>query len=120
MKTIRTLTVITFIIFFGAVVNSCSKDSYGSSGDPSGIYNISIQNMAFSPASTTMLRGGTVKWTNNDNMNHTVTSDDGTSFSSGTIPPGGTFSYTSTANGTFTYHCTIHPAMTGTLYVVTK
>ena len=77
-----------------------------------------MYNMAFSPASKTVSLGTVVKWTNNDGYSHTVTSNDGTTFNSGTVTAGGTYSYTAAVAGTFAYHCTIHgTSMSGTLIV---
>ncbi len=75
---------------------------------------------AFSPASLTIKAGTTVTWKNTTTVPHTVTSDDGKSFDSGSskpIAPGGTFSFTFTTAGTFAYHCTIHPFMKATIIV---
>lgn len=76
---------------------------------------------AFSPATITIKVGTTVTWTNNTGAPHTVTSDDGTTFDSGINTPisanGGTFSFTFTKAGTFTYHCQIHPFMKATVIV---
>lgn len=100
---------------------ACSKKS-SSNSNPSGGNNapaeISMYNMTFSPASKSVKLGTIVKWTNNDGYTHTVTSNDGTTFNSGDISGGGTYSYTTTTTGTFDYHCTIHGlAMSGTLTV---
>jgi len=76
---------------------------------------------AFSPATITVKVGTTVTWTNNTSAPHTVTSDDGTSFDSGSSNPiaasGGTYSFTFTKAGTYTYHCAIHPFMKATVIV---
>ena len=72
--------------------------------------------MAF-PPTTTVAKGTTVKWVNNDNMTHTATSDDGTTFDSGNIAAGASYSVVASKAGTFTYHCNIHPTMTATLVV---
>lgn len=74
---------------------------------------------AYSPNPVTIAKGGTVTWTNNDTTTHTSTSDPGmtTSWSSGSIAPGASFSQTFNSAGTFTYHCTIHPGMVGTVTV---
>ena len=48
---------------------------------------------------------------------HNIASDDGVSFVSGNIQPGGSFQHTFTAAGTYNYHCNIHPTMRGTLTV---
>jgi plastocyanin len=72
----------------------------------------------FSPANfTTAKVGQAVAWSNGDGTTHTVTSKGSSLFDSGNIPSGGTFSYTFTSAGTYTYYCTIHPWMTGTIVV---
>jgi plastocyanin len=57
-----------------------------------------------------------VTWTNLDGVAHTVTADDG-SWGSGTLGQGATYSHVFTSPGTYTYHCAIHPFMTGTVTV---
>ncbi len=71
----------------------------------------------FSPARLTIRVGTTVIWKNMSSAPHTITSDDGTSFDSGTIPVGGTFRHTFTKTGTFSYHCNYHPYMRATIYL---
>jgi plastocyanin len=60
-----------------------------------------------------------VTWRNSDNIAHTATSNSGdaTTWDSGNIAAGGSFSFTFQNAGTFPYHCTIHPGMVGTLMV---
>ncbi len=77
---------------------------------------VSISNFSFQPAAITVAAGTTVTWTNFDGAPHTVSADNG-SFDSGTIGSGGSYSLTFTAPGTYTYHCNIHPSMTGVVYV---
>ncbi|HEX8974624.1 MAG TPA: cupredoxin family copper-binding protein [Patescibacteria group bacterium] len=84
-----------------------------SSGQNQGV-SVTIKNFSFSPASLTIKAGTTVVWTNQDSVAHTVTF---ASFDSGNIAPGQTFKHTFTANGTFSYHCGIHPGMIGTIVV---
>ncbi len=69
----------------------------------------------FSPATLTIRIGTTVIWKNMSSTPHTITSDDGTTFDSGTIPAGGTFRHTFTIAGTFPYHCNYHPYMRATI-----
>ena len=95
--------------------------SYGNevsftSGQAQAANEVIIQGMAFSPQTITVAVNTTVKWTNNDAISHTVTSDTGL-FNSGTLAPAGTFSFQFTAAGTFTYHCSIHTDMTATVIV---
>jgi plastocyanin len=61
--------------------------------------------------------GTTINWTNTGAVTHTVTVDDGASFDSGSLDPQSGFSFTATTAGTFTYHCSFHPWMTGTITV---
>jgi len=78
---------------------------------------IDIANFKFSESSVTIRVGTTVTWTNNDDGEHTVTSDDGAAFNS-SVSDGGTFSFTFTEAGEFPYHCEIHRSMKGTIIVV--
>ncbi len=72
---------------------------------------------SFSPNPATVKAGQTVAWMNNDVTTHHIVQDAG-AFDTGAIPPGATSSpITMSATGTFPYHCSIHPTMTGTLTV---
>lgn len=68
----------------------------------------------FSPQALNITMGTTVIWKNNTSAPHTVT---GSSFGSGTISPGGSFSFKFTQAGTFAYHCMFHPYMTASISV---
>lgn len=76
--------------------------------------DISINNFAFNPKQRNVKIGTTVTWTNDDPAPHTVTFDD---FTSATLITGQTFSHTFTQAGTFNYHCSLHPSMTGQIIV---
>jgi plastocyanin len=78
--------------------------------------DISIVNFAFTPSPVTVPVGTTVTWTNNDLMTHTSTSATQV-WDSGLLSPGQSFSFTFTTPGTFTYRCSPHPFMTGTIVV---
>ncbi|MBI4906745.1 MAG: cupredoxin domain-containing protein [Acidobacteria bacterium] len=77
---------------------------------------VSIQQFQFSPTPVTVAAGGQVRWTNLDGTQHTVVADGG-QFSSGVLGNGQTFSTMPAAPGTYNYHCSIHPSMTGTVIV---
>ena len=70
---------------------------------------------AYNPNPLTVSAGTTVTWTNNDTTTHTATSDNGTF--NGSVGPNQQFSFTFANKGTFTYHCSIHPGMKGTVVV---
>ena len=83
-----------------------------------GTVTVTMQNIAFNPASVNVKVGQTVKWINHDSAPHNVTPVSGPTFSaSPTFQSGGTFSLNLTKAGTIKYQCTIHPGMTGTLIV---
>ncbi len=116
---IKLLILATLLLISGIVVVSCSKSSGYSSGSttpPPAANTVNIANMAFSPASLTVNAGTTVTWTNSDAMAHTVTADDN-SFDSGNMAMGAKYSKVFSTPGTYTYHCTIHPGMKGTIVV---
>jgi len=69
----------------------------------------------FSPATLTIRAGTTVIWKNMSSVPHTITSDDGQTFDSGNIAPGGTFTFKFTVAGSYAYHCNIHPYMRATV-----
>ena len=77
---------------------------------------VTIVDFAFQPASLEVPAGTAVTWTNSGAAPHTVTADDG-AFDSARLAPGANFSQTFGTTGTFTYHCEIHPQMTGTVVV---
>lgn len=84
-----------------------------SSGDQPA--EISIKDLAFTPAEVTVASGQEITWTNDDSTTHTVTFDDGSADQK--LQPGETFT-TTLSPGTHSYHCTIHPSMTGTVTVL--
>jgi plastocyanin len=78
---------------------------------------VAISGFSFSPANLTVAVGDTVTWTNSDAQGHTATADDA-SWDSGSIGgSGGTQTVTFSTAGSFPYHCSVHPEMTGTITV---
>lgn len=77
---------------------------------------VTIQGSAFNPPTTTVHVGDTVTWTNRDAVGHTSTSDNA-KWDSPVLPNGGSFSFMFTVAGTFTYHCSIHTFMKGSIVV---
>ena len=77
---------------------------------------VKIDNFSFSPATITVPLGTTVRWTNRDDIPHTVVSDDKT-FKSKALDTDEDFTYTFTIPGTYGYFCSIHPKMTAKVVV---
>jgi hypothetical protein len=74
--------------------------------------SIDIRDNRFEPADATVVPGTTLMWINYDQVQHTVTADDG-QFDSGALDPGDIFMVTVEGSGKLTYHCSLHPEMKG-------
>jgi plastocyanin len=101
-----------------AASSSQSSSSASDSTNPTS-GNITIKDMMFTPSQITVAKGGTVTWTNDDTIAHTVVDDlSGVGGpNSGNIASGATYSFTFTKVGSFQYHCNLHPSMRGTIVV---
>lgn len=77
---------------------------------------VTIGNFTFKNQVVTVKPGGTVTWTNADDIPHTVTSSSGV-FKSKVLDTGDKFSFTFAKAGQFGYFCSLHPHMTGTVIV---
>lgn len=78
--------------------------------------SVKIDNFSFGPQTLTVQPGTTVTWTNRDDIPHTVVSTDGI-FNSKARDTDEQFSFTFSKPGTYSYFCSIHPKMTGTVVV---
>jgi plastocyanin len=58
-----------------------------------------------------------VTWVNKSEIAHTVTGDDLSFDDSGVIEPGELFRHTFDQPGTYRYHCSPHPGMSGVIVV---
>ena len=75
--------------------------------------------IAYSPQNFTVSVGTTVTWINKDTtlLSHTVTSNVSGQFDSGLLDTGARWSHIFAQPGNFTYYCTLHPNMWGTVVV---
>jgi plastocyanin len=74
---------------------------------------------AFNPSLQTVYPGTPVQWVNHDSQTRSVVSDDGSSFSSGPIPPGGSYTWTTTGSPRrINYHDGTRPYAVADLDVV--
>lgn len=77
---------------------------------------VKIVNFTFSPQKVVIPVGGSVTWTNNDDVAHTATASDN-SFDSGNLANGQSWTHMFTKAGKYSYICSYHPNMTGTIVV---
>ena len=101
-----------------ALLPTMAVPASAASADPA---PVTIQDFKFTPASVPIPVGTTVRWTNEGRVQHTVTADDknsaGQPLFDQPVDPGSSFSFTFNEATTYTYHCRIHPSMTGTIVV---
>ena len=86
----------------------------GATATASSAKSVDINHFAFHPPTQRVKRGGTVVFTNSQNVTHTASSG---SFDTKGIAPGKSVSVRFAKKGTFLYHCKIHPFMKGKIVV---
>ena len=95
-------------MLFGALVMTARAAAPG--------VGVTIDNFSFGPQTITVKAGDTVTWTNHDDIPHTVTSST-KAFRSKALDTDDAFSFTFATPGTYSYFCSLHPKMTGTVVV---
>lgn len=98
---------------------STSASASAGAGGSGGAGVITIQNFAFQPTTLTVAPGTTITVVNKDSTAHTVTDTASpAAFDTGDIAAGATVTFTAPSKaGSYSYDCTIHPFMHGTLTV---
>ena len=76
--------------------------------------SVAMNDFSFSPASVSIQAGDSVTWVNRGNTPHTATGD---GFDTGTVRPGRSETATFSRAGTFSYVCSLHSNMRGTVRV---
>ncbi|HKN80274.1 MAG TPA: plastocyanin/azurin family copper-binding protein [Actinomycetota bacterium] len=106
------------VVALALVVLAPAVGAHERGGRPSGaiqVVRVRIIDFAFRPRGVTIAPGTVVRWMNRGGRTHTTTSN--TSLWNHTLAPGETFRRRFRRTGTFAYHCSIHPEMTGTVTV---
>ena len=113
----RSLALLLLIPLAGAC--SSGDDKADKADDtvakPSDSVSVSIADFMFTDAAVSVGAGGTVTWTNSDDQPHTATSSG--NFDAGAMDPAQSSTVEFPTAGTFTYVCSFHPFMTGTVVV---
>jgi plastocyanin len=79
---------------------------------------IDISNFAYSPAAVTVKVGTTIEFTNEESVDHTATSNTEGLFDTGTLGKGQSMRVKMNKVGSFSFHCSFHAFMHGTIDVV--
>ncbi len=124
----KTLAIGSFFVLFAIVALAATPIAYGDHGKatvsmPEGSNTPGCEetNECFIPSDVTVDVGGTVTWTNDDSIFHTV--DNSTAvklIESGPLSAGTTFEVTFDEAGDYPYYCAVHPHMVGTVTVTAE
>lgn len=114
------------VLAAGVVATACTGDGDDTPGtapadDGAIVHEATIARFAYAPPELRVGAGDTVEWTNSDQVLHTVTSGTsekpGGSFDGTLAEAGARFSFTFEAPGVYSYFCTRHTFMSGTVVV---
>jgi plastocyanin len=98
------------------VSTACNQSADSAAVTASDADTVMVEHMDYTPDSVTVPVGATVSWTFDDGaILHDVVFDD-VDIASEQMADG-TFHHAFTEPGTYTYHCSLHPNMTGTIEV---
>lgn len=97
------LLIKSWLIYLVIGLVSCKKKDIGTPGEN----EIFLLYKTFSPTSLSIKKGTTIKFTNKDNANHSVTSGNGV-LNSGKIKSEDSYSYTFDNIGSYYFYCNYH------------
>jgi plastocyanin len=113
-KSMALLCAISFLHLSGLALGGEMKNSDSTSNKQN---RIEIKDFAFNPQTITVKAGEKVTWINRDEEPHTVVSVEKQFKKSTALDTDQEFTVTAGSPGTYTYFCSVHPKMTGTIIV---
>jgi plastocyanin len=113
MKRISWISCVATLMVF-ALATLLTGRKAAAAGPPP--VEVKIDNFSFTPPTLTVKVGTQITWINADDIPHTVVSDN-QSFKSKVLDTNEKFTFTADKPGTYSYFCSIHPKMTGTVIV---
>ena len=113
-KTVRILFAISSLCLGSFTFGQAEKQA---SSDNTKTNQIVIKDFHFDPQILTVRSGEKITWINRDEEPHTVVSVEKQFKKSSALDTDQEFTITAGAHGTYTYYCSVHPRMTGTIVV---
>jgi len=110
MKKIILAVLVVIVVAIAAYAAVSAFSWPGASGN-----EVTLQFLSFHPGTLTVSAGTTVTWTDKDPFTHHNVIGDG--WASPNLSMGDKYSYTFTTPGTYTYKCSHHTWMKGTIIV---
>ena len=114
-KTIALLCAISCLNLSAFALAGDMKDANSTNSKQN---TIEIKDFAFNPQTITVKSGQPITWINRDEEPHTVVSVEKQFKKSSALDTDQSFTITAGTPGTYTYFCSVHPKMTGTIVVV--
>lgn len=112
---IRRVSVLVVVAIAAALaLPACRADDF--TRPPDGTVFVSVGDSFFLPETVTVSLGKSVRWTNQGTVQHSVDADS-VPWQSGLLAPTWWFEVLFDSVGGFTYHCSQHAGMTGTIIV---
>ena len=116
MKTIISkITIAALLSGFSLFAVAGEMKGTGASG--AGQNKIEIKDFAFNPQTITVKSGEKITWINRDDEPHTVVSVEKQFKKSTALDTDQEFTVVAGSPGTYSYFCSVHPKMTGTIVV---
>ena len=112
---ISKITIAALLSGFSLFASAGEVKDTGTSG--AGQNKIEIKDFAFNPQTITVKSGEKITWINRDEEPHTIVSVEKQFKKSSALDTDQEFTITAGAPGTYTYYCSVHPKMTGTIVV---
>jgi len=113
-KTARILVAISFLSMTHFSFGQADKEAAANGANKN---QIVIKDFHFNPETLTVKSGEKITWINRDEEPHTVVSVEKQFKKSSALDTDQEFTITAGAPGTYTYFCSVHPKMTGTIMV---
>jgi plastocyanin len=113
-KTVRILFAISFLFLTHFTLGQAEKEAARKGAKKN---QIVIKDFHFTPQTLTVKSGEKITWINRDEEPHLVVSVEKQFKKSPPLDTDQEFTVTAGAPGTYTYFCSVHPKMTGTIVV---
>jgi len=109
------------LLFILVVLNFCLAATGNETTNGAAVVDnknkIEIKDFAFNPPTITVKSGETITWINRDEEPHTIVSVEKQFKKSPALDTDQQYTVTAGAPGTYSYFCSVHPKMTGTIVV---
>lgn len=105
------------LLALAAAASGCGDDDESRRAADARPVQIEMRNLRFDPERVRVQAGQTIRWTNDESIQHNVVAQEGADFKSDLLDEDQTFQVTPEDAGTIRYRCTLHPGMTGTIVV---